>query len=77
MRKGACASGLCAVEASQAKELISMRVATCPGCGKQIKAENDEELLKQGRQHAQEAHADQNLTDDQIKAIIAQSVHDE
>jgi len=54
-----------------------MRVATCPGCGKKIEAANDDELFKQGRQHADQDHADQNLTDDQVKAIIAQSVHDE
>jgi predicted small metal-binding protein len=54
-----------------------MRVATCPACGKQIKAENDEQLLQQGRQHAAQDHPDQALSDDQLKAIIAQTVHDE
>ncbi len=53
-----------------------MRVATCPACGKQFTGSNDEELLAQGIQHAKEAHADQNLSDDQVKQIVAQSAHD-
>jgi predicted small metal-binding protein len=54
-----------------------MRVATCPGCGKQFKAETDDELVQQGIQHAKEAHGDQGLSDDQVKQIVAQSAHDE
>lgn len=54
-----------------------MRVATCPGCGKQLKAATDEELIEQGKQHAKEAHADQNLSDEQIRAIVAQGAKDE
>jgi predicted small metal-binding protein len=54
-----------------------MRVATCPACGKQFKGNSDEELLAQGIQHAKEAHAEQNLNDEQVKQIVAQSAHDE
>jgi predicted small metal-binding protein len=54
-----------------------MRVATCPGCGKQFEGANDDELFEKGKQHAQEAHPDQNLTDDQVRAIVAQSAHDQ
>ena len=54
-----------------------MRVATCPACGKQFKAATDDELVQQGIQHAKEAHADQNLNDDQVKQIVAQGAHDE
>ena len=54
-----------------------MRVATCPGCGKEFKAATDEELVQEGIQHAKDAHPDQNLSDDQVKQIVAQSARDE
>ena len=54
-----------------------MRVAACPGCGKQLKGATDDELVEQGIQHAKEAHADQNLSDEQIRALVAQGAKDE
>ena len=53
-----------------------MRVATCPGCGKQLTADTDEELVQQGIQHAKEAHPEQNLSEEQVKQIVAQSAKD-
>ncbi len=46
-----------------------MRVADCPLCGQRIEAENDDELFKKGRAHADEKHADLNITDEQIRQI--------
>jgi len=48
-----------------------MRVAECPLCHEQIEAENDAELFTKGRAHANEKHADQQITDEQIRAVPA------
>jgi predicted small metal-binding protein len=53
-----------------------MREINCPGCGQHAEAANDEELFKVARQHADQAHADQNMTDDQIRQIIRQNARD-
>jgi predicted small metal-binding protein len=47
----------------------SMRTADCPLCGQHLEAENDDELFKKGRAHADEKHADQNITDEQIRQV--------
>lgn len=49
-----------------------MRVAECPLCHEQLEAENDEELFAKGRAHADTKHADQQITDEQIRAVPAQ-----
>lgn len=46
-----------------------MRAADCPLCGQHLEAENDEELFKKGRAHADEKHADLHITDEQIQQI--------
>ena len=48
---------------------MSMRVADCPLCGQKLEAENDDELFQKGRAHADEKHADQNITDEQIRQV--------
>jgi predicted small metal-binding protein len=46
-----------------------MRAADCPLCGEHLEAENDEELFRKGRAHADENHADQHITDEQIRQV--------
>lgn len=46
-----------------------MRVAECPICHETLEAETDEELFRKGRAHADEKHADQHFTDEQIRAV--------
>ncbi len=53
-----------------------MREITCPGCGQHAEAENDDALFKLSRAHADQAHADQKLTDDQVRQIIKQNARD-
>jgi hypothetical protein len=53
-----------------------MRVCTCPGCGKQIEAADDDALFAAGRAHADAEHADQGMSDDQIRQIIADGARD-
>jgi predicted small metal-binding protein len=50
-----------------------MREINCPACGQHAEAENDEALFKIARAHANQAHSDQNLTDDQVREIIRQN----
>ena len=49
-----------------------MRTAQCPLCQEQLEAENDDELFAKGRAHADAKHADQNISDEQIRAVPAQ-----
>ncbi len=53
-----------------------MREINCPACGQHAEAANDGELFQLARQHADQAHADQHLSDDQIREIIRQNAHD-
>jgi len=46
-----------------------MRAADCPLCGEHLEAEDDEELFRRGRAHADEKHADQYITDEQIRQV--------
>ena len=46
-----------------------MRAADCPLCGEHIEAEDDDALFRKGRVHADEKHADQNITDEQIRQV--------
>ncbi|HEX8981867.1 MAG TPA: hypothetical protein VF792_03785 [Ktedonobacterales bacterium] len=48
-----------------------MRVAECPLCHEQLEAANDEELFAKGRAHADAKHADQSISDEQIRAVPA------
>ena len=46
-----------------------MRVAECPLCHEVLEAQTDEELFTKGRAHVNEKHADQQITDEQIRAV--------
>jgi predicted small metal-binding protein len=41
-----------------------------------MEAENDEELFKQARKHADEVHPEMQLTDEQLRSIIAETAYD-
>ena len=52
-----------------------MRVMDCD-CGKTIQAANDDDLLKEARRHADEVHADLQLTDEQLQAMIDERAYE-
>lgn len=53
-----------------------MRAINCPACGQHVQAESDEALFPLARAHANEAHADLNLTDERVREIITQGAKD-
>ena len=52
-----------------------MRIVDCD-CGRTLQAANDDDLVKQVRAHADEAHADLQLTDDQVRELVAQRAYE-
>jgi predicted small metal-binding protein len=44
-------------------------------CGHTVEAENDDELFEKGKQHVAEVHAGE-MTDDQLRQLIATSAYD-
>jgi predicted small metal-binding protein len=52
-----------------------MRVIDCQ-CGTTLKAANDEDLAKAVRDHVDEAHADMDLSDDQVEEMVAEQAYD-
>jgi hypothetical protein len=48
----------------------------CEVDGHHMEAENDEELFKIARKHADEAHSELGLTDEQLRGIIAETAYD-
>ena len=52
-----------------------MRVIDCD-CGKTIQAGSDEDLVKAVRAHADEAHGDQGLTDEQVRNLVAERAYE-
>ncbi len=57
------------------KKEPSMRTLDCP-CGLTLTAADDEALYTLGRQHADEHHADQNIPDEFIRAIVRDNAKD-
>jgi hypothetical protein len=53
----------------------TMRCVDCP-CGLVLTAEDDEALYVAGRRHADEHHADQNISDDFIRGHIRDNARD-
>ena len=41
-----------------------------------MEAENDEELFKLARKHVNEAHPDMQLTDEQVRGIVAENAYE-
>ena len=52
-----------------------MRVIDCD-CGQVLQAATDEELVQQARRHVDEAHPDMNLSDDEIRGLVADKAYD-
>jgi predicted small metal-binding protein len=53
-----------------------MRAMECPLEGHYLEAENDEELFKATRKHADEVHPEQGFTDQQLRSIIEENVYE-
>ncbi len=47
-----------------------MRVIDCD-CGQTLQAGNDDDLVKETRAHVDEVHADLEMTDDQVRELVA------
>jgi predicted small metal-binding protein len=45
-------------------------------CGHTLEAENDAELFEKGKQHVAEVHADQNISDEQLRQLISTRGYD-
>jgi hypothetical protein len=52
-----------------------MRVIDCD-CGKTLQAANDDDLATQVREHAGESHPDLQLTDDQVRDLVADRAYE-
>jgi predicted small metal-binding protein len=55
---------------------VHMRAMDCPLEGHHLEAENDEELFKEARKHADEVHPEQGFTDEQLRTLIAENVYE-
>ena len=53
-----------------------MRAMKCPLEGHHLEADNDEELFKVTRKHAEEVHPEQRFTDEQLRSIIEEHVYE-
>lgn len=52
------------------------RVAECI-CGHVLRGKDDEELLKEARTHADQAHKEMNISDDMIRQLVTTYAKDE
>ena len=52
-----------------------MRVIDCQ-CGTTLKAANDEDLAKVVRDHVDESHPEMDLSDEQLKEMVAEQAYD-
>ena len=52
-----------------------MRVIDCD-CGHTLQAANDDDLLKAARAHVDEQHPEMQLSDDQVRELVAQKAYD-
>jgi predicted small metal-binding protein len=52
-----------------------MREMQCP-CGITLIGADDAELVRLGREHADEHHPNDNITDDYIREVVATNAHD-
>ena len=53
-----------------------MRAMDCSEDGHHMEAENNEELFKLARKHVNEAHPDMQLTDEQVRGIVAENAYE-
>jgi predicted small metal-binding protein len=52
-----------------------MRVIDCE-CGQTLQAANDDDLAAQVRVHADESHPDMQLSDEQVRQLVADRAYD-
>jgi hypothetical protein len=52
-----------------------MRVIDCD-CGRTLQAANDDDLVAQMRDHADEIHPDLKLTDEQVHELVADRAYE-
>ena len=52
-----------------------MRVIDCQ-CGTTLKAANDDDLVGSVRDHVNEAHPDLDLSDDEVRQMVADQAYD-
>jgi predicted small metal-binding protein len=52
-----------------------MRVIDCD-CGATLQAANDADLFKAAREHVDEAHPDMQLTDEQVRDLVARRAYE-
>ena len=52
-----------------------MRVIDCQ-CGTTLKAANDDDLVSTVREHVDEEHPDMDLTDEQVREMVAEEAYD-
>ena len=52
-----------------------MRAIDCD-CGHHLEAEDDEALFQEGKKHVAEVHADMNMSDEQVRELIATKAYD-
>jgi hypothetical protein len=52
-----------------------MRVIDCD-CGHTLQAANDDDLAKEARAHIDEVHPDMELSDEQVRELVASKAYD-
>lgn len=52
-----------------------MRVMDCD-CGHTLQAANDDDLVRVARQHVDEVHADMEIDDEGLRALVADKAYD-
>ena len=52
-----------------------MRVLDCD-CGQTLQAANDDDLITQVREHVDESHPDMEMTDEQVRELVANRAYD-
>jgi predicted small metal-binding protein len=52
-----------------------MRILDCD-CGATLQGANDDDLFREARKHADEKHADMDLSDDQIRGLISERAYE-
>lgn len=52
-----------------------MRVIDCE-CGETLQAANEDDLVKATRQHVDEAHPDLEMSDDQVRELVADKAYE-
>jgi predicted small metal-binding protein len=55
---------------------VHMRAMECPLEGHHLEADNDEELFKETRKHADEIHPEKGFTDEQLRSLIEENVYE-